>query len=392
MITADALPPTGSSHGTADAPPPGIEPLAGYTVGVTAARRAEELGALLERRGAAVLHAPAIRIVPLLDDTELLAATRALIATPPDVLVVTTGIGFRGWVEAADGWGLAEDLVAALRHTTVLARGPKARGAVRAGGLTDAWSPASESSAEVLEHLMESGVEGVRVAVQLHGEPLPDFTETLSCAGAEVVQIPVYRWMPPEDIGPLDRLIEATLDGQLDAIAFTSAPAAASLLRRSAELDVEAALITRLRDTVLAACVGPVTAGPLMNRGVPTIQPERSRLGALVRTLAEELPARAPRWPVAGHLLELRGHAAVVDGELRAIPPTPMALLRMLTARPGRVVSRAELLAALPGGGDDEHAVETAVARLRSALGVPRLVQTVVKRGYRLALEVGECR
>src|SRR5690606_13542529 len=35
-------------------------PLAGFTVGVTAARRADELGALLERRGAAVLHAPAL--------------------------------------------------------------------------------------------------------------------------------------------------------------------------------------------------------------------------------------------------------------------------------------------------------------------------------------------
>ncbi|MGW3727432.1 hypothetical protein ACWDPP_20250, partial [Streptomyces sp. NPDC000851] len=31
------------------------------TVGVTAARRADELGALLQRRGAAVLHAPALR-------------------------------------------------------------------------------------------------------------------------------------------------------------------------------------------------------------------------------------------------------------------------------------------------------------------------------------------
>ena len=50
---------------TATAPPP----LSGFTVGVTAARRADELGAMLERRGAAVQHAPALRIVPLADDT-----------------------------------------------------------------------------------------------------------------------------------------------------------------------------------------------------------------------------------------------------------------------------------------------------------------------------------
>jgi uroporphyrinogen-III synthase len=367
-------------------------PLAGFTVGVTAARRAAELGALLERRGAEVLHAPAIRIVPLADDTELHAATEQLISYPPDIVVVTTGIGFRGWVEAADGWGLGEALIGALRRARLLSRGPKARGAVRAAGLTDAWSPPSESSAEVLEHLLTGDVEGVRVAVQLHGEPLPDFVDALHCAGAQVIEVPVYRWVLPEDLAPLDRLLGMVLDGGVDAVSFTSAPAAASVLRRADELGMLEPLLRRLRREVLAACVGPVTAGPLVARDVPTVQPERSRIGALVRSLSEVLPARAPRWPVADHVLELRGHAAVVDGKLRAVPPTPMALLRLLAARPGRVVPRAELLSVMPASGGDEHAVETAVARLRAALGAPRLVQTVVKRGYRLALEPGDCR
>ncbi len=365
-------------------------PLAGFTVGVTAARRAAELGALLERRGAEVLHAPAIRIVPLADDADLHAATEQLINHPPDVVVVTTGIGFRGWVEAADGWGLAEALITALRRATLLSRGPKSRGAVRAAGLTDAWSPPSESSAEVLEHLLAGDLDGVRVAVQLHGEPLPDFVDALCCAGAQVVQVPVYQWVPPEDLAPLDRLLASMLDGGVNAVSFTSAPAAASLLRRAEELGVLEPLLACLRRDVLAVCVGPVTAGPLVARDVPTVQPERSRIGALVRTLVEVLPARAPRWPVAGHLLELRGQAAVVDGRLCAVPPTPMALLRLLAARPGRVVPRAELLSVMPAAGGDEHAVETGVARLRAALGTPRLVQTVVKRGYRLALEPGD--
>ncbi|HZS22584.1 MAG TPA: uroporphyrinogen-III synthase [Pseudonocardiaceae bacterium] len=369
-----------------------LKPLAGFTVGVTAARRAEELGALLERRGAEVLHAPAIKIVPLADDTELHAATEQLIAQPPDVVVITTGIGFRGWVEAAEGWGLGESLISALRRATLLSRGPKSRGAVRAAGLTDAWSPPSESSAEVLDHLLANDIEGIRIAVQLHGEPLPDFVDALRCAGAEVVQVPVYRWVLPDDLAPLDRLLGAVLDGCVDAVSFTSAPATASVLSRADELGVLQQLLQLLRRDVMAACVGPVTAGPLVVRDVPTVQPDRARIGALVRTLSEVLPARAPRWPVAGHVLELRGHAAVVDGVLRAVPPTPMALLRLLAARPGRVVPRAEMLAAMPAAGDDEHAVETAVARLRAALGAPRLVQTVVKRGYRLALDVGDCR
>jgi uroporphyrinogen-III synthase len=368
---------------------PAVPPLAGFTVGVTAARRADELATMLERRGAVVQQGPALRIVPVADDTELADATHALIARPPDVTVATTGIGFRGWVEAADGWGIAEELLAALGSGKLLARGPKARGAIRASGLVDAWSPASESSAEVLDHLLEMGVDGLRIAVQLHGEPLPDVVDALRMAGAEVVEVPVYRWMPPVDPAPLDRLVDAVLCGGVDVLAFTSAPAAASLLARADERGVRGPLLDALRGPVLALCVGPVTAAPLEALDVPTVQPQRSRLGAMVRQLEAELPARARRLPVAGHVLELRGHAVLVDGELRTVPPAGMALLRALARRPGRVISRAELLRALPGGSGDEHAVETAMARLRGALGRPKLVQTVVKRGYRLALDPG---
>lgn len=356
-------------------------------MGVTAARRADELGALLQRRGAVVLHAPALRIVPLADDSELLAATKDIVDHAPDVVVATTAIGFRGWIEAADGWGLGEALVARLTGVQLLARGPKVKGAVRAAGLTEEWSPSSESMAEVLERLLDEGVDGRRVAVQLHGEPLPGFVEALREAGADVVGVPVYRWMPPEDIGPLDRLLDATLTRGVDALTFTSAPAAVSLLSRAELRGQLPELLDALRHDVLPACVGPVTALPLQGHGVDTVQPERFRLGPLVQLLCAELPGRARTLPVAGHRVEIRGQAVVVDGDLRPVPPAGMSLLRSLSRRPGWVVPRAELLRALPGAGSDEHAVETAMARLRTALGTPKLIQTVVKRGYRLALD-----
>lgn len=362
-------------------------PLAGFTVGVTAARRADELGALLQRRGAAVLHAPALRIVPLADDSELLAATKEIIQRTPDVVVATTAIGFRGWIEAADGWGLGEDLLARLREVELLARGPKVKGAVRAAGLTEEWSPSSESMAEVLDRLLEEGVEGRRIAVQLHGEPLPGFVEALRVGGAEVLGVPVYRWLPPEDIGPVDRLLDATISRGLDALTFTSAPAAASLLSRAEERGLLPEVLAALNHDVLPACVGPVTALPLQACGIDTVQPERYRLGPLVQLLCQELPGRARSLPIAGHQVEIRGHAVLVDGALRPVPPAGMSLLRALSRRPGWVVARADLLRALPGAGRDEHAVETAMARLRTALGAPKLIQTVVKRGYRLALD-----
>jgi uroporphyrinogen-III synthase len=361
-------------------------PLSGFTVAVTAARRADEIRGLLERRGATVIHAPALRIVPLADDTDLHKATVELIATPPDTVVATTGIGFRAWMEAAEGWGVGDRLRSAFGSATLLARGPKATGAIRAAGLREAWSPESESSGEVLQRLLSEGpLGGRRIAVQLHGEPLHDFTDALRNAGATVVPVPVYRWMAPADIGPLDRLLDAIAAGAVDAVTFTSALAATGLLRRARECGGERDLLTALRERTAAVCVGPVTAGPLLERDVPASWPARYRVGALIRHVTEVLGSSVPVLSVAGHRLEVRGSAVLVDGVLRPVPPGPMAVLRALARNPGWVVPRSDLLAELPGGGADEHAVEAAVARLRSGLGSPDLVQTVVKRGYRLA-------
>ncbi|WP_137724407.1 uroporphyrinogen-III synthase [Prescottella subtropica] len=365
--------------------------LAGFTVGVTAFRRADEFVALLERRGATVVRAPAIRIVPLADDTDLARATDEVIARPPDVTVAMTAVGFRGWIGAADGWGRAEPLLAALGAGRIVARGPKVTGAVRAAELREAWAPASESSTELLDRLVTEGVAGRRIAVQLHGEttpwePGPDVVAVLRAAGADVIAVPVYRWTRPEDPAAVDRLIAGVCAGGLDAVAFTSAPAVASILQRAKDTGVLSDLLHGFGERVLAACVGSVTAAPLTALGVPTTMPERSRLGALARHLTGVLPQRALRVRAGDHDLRVCAGCVVVDDRVVPLSPAATALLRRLAERPGVVVSRADLLAALPGGSDDPHAVETAIARLRSHLGAPDVVQTVVKRGYRLAI------
>jgi uroporphyrinogen-III synthase len=387
MSTAVLDSPVGSPETAPDA-------LAGFTIGVTATRRREEFCALLERRGARVVRAPAIRLVPLAEDAELLAATRASLSAPIDDVVVTTGVGFRGWMAAAEGWGLSADLTAHLTGARLLTRGPKARGAVRAAGLNDHWTPSTESCEEVKQHLLAQDLRGRRIAVQLHGEPLTGFVAELREAGAEVIEVPVYRWLPYRDTSPLRRLISQAISGGVDAVAFTSAPAVLAMLNAARADGLEDALIAAFAGPVVAACVGPVTASPLEARGVPTVLPDRARLGALARTLARHLPEHSvTRLVAGGHRLEIRGHAVAVDAELKPLPPAPMAVLKRLADKPGHVVARSELRTVLPGGASRdsaEHAVEMAITRLRRALGPSGIVETVVKRGYRLACDRGE--
>ena len=428
----------------------GSDVLAGFTVAVTADRRRDELASLLEAQGARVVLAPALRLVPVADDTLLHEATRKLLESPPDAVVANTSIGMLGWLEAADGWGLGEALRARLAAAHVVARWPRSGGELRSAGLLHAWSPDTESSAEVLEHLctqLTAGQAGARgrgrrstnartaapatgldragtgeqftrgpaasthatgslatgghattlrgerragplagrrVAVQLHGEPQEELCAALVAAGAEVVEIPVYRFAPPVDPTPLHRLVDLITNYLVDAVTFTSAAAVGSVLRAAG--NQSEAVLTALRGPVLAGCVGPQAAEPLRRANVPVLAPSRARVAALVQALTEELPRRTQTLHVAGSELVLRGHAAVVDGVLKPLPPAQMAILRSLAAAPGRVLPRSELLESLPRGAD-EHAVEMAVARLRAALGGSSFIQTVVKRGYRLRVE-----
>ncbi|MEJ2867571.1 uroporphyrinogen-III synthase [Actinomycetospora sp. OC33-EN08] len=271
-------------------------PLDGVRVGVTADRRADDQIDLLHRRGATTVHGPTMRIVPLADDEALAAVTRTLVEAPPDVVVATTGQGFRGWLEVADSWELGERLRTVLGQAEVLARGPKARGAIRGAGLREAWSAdETESSPEVLEHLLALGVDGRRIAVQLHGDPMTDFLTALRAAGADVVEVHVYRWEPPPDLPAVDALIAAVIAHEVDAVTFTSAPAVEGLVHRAEATGRAPELLAAFRGEVLACAVGPVTAAPLDRLDVPSIAPERFRLGAMVRRLEEHVGDGAQR-------------------------------------------------------------------------------------------------
>ena len=166
----------------------GVPPvLAGCRILVTAQRRSDELSGALVRRGADVVVAPTLGVVPHIDEQALLARTRDILASSVDTLVVTTAIGFRGWLDTAETAGLAEELLEVLDGVRLVARGPKARGALQAAGLRADWVAESETSAEIAEFLTTDGVRGHRVAVQHHGAGDDGRDGRLSAAGATVV-------------------------------------------------------------------------------------------------------------------------------------------------------------------------------------------------------------
>lgn len=362
--------------------------LAGCTIIVAADRRSADLATALERRGAQVHRAPALSIVPNADDAELMRRTEQLMASPPDIVVVTTGVGFRGWMDAAHEHGFDERLDAALAGAQFIARGPKAHGAIQQAGFTADWVAESETSAEVGEYLLASDISGKRIVVQHHGAGSDGLDELLADAGADVVSVTVYRWGPPPDPAVVRRSALQAGAGEADAVLFTSAPGAASWIAVAEEAGVLDDIRRRAATgRLLLASVGPITAGPLHAADLQTSIADRGRLGSLARcVIAHFGGGRAPSLQTDAGRLEVRSGGVLIDGRFLPLSRSAAGLIEALFIAGGRVLSRAEIGRVLPGGDRNSHAVEVAVARLRESLGGADLVQTVVKRGYRLAV------
>jgi uroporphyrinogen-III synthase len=369
-----------------DAPSPEApdSPLEGFRIGVTSHRRSQDLIEALERRGAEVLHAPALKIAPVQEDMRLIDDTRAIIAARPDLCIATTAYGMRRWCEAADSFGIGDELLETLAACRMFVRGPKARGAVRAAGLADVGISSDETTATLVDMLLAEGVRGKTVAVQLHGYTDVRQLERLKMSGATVLTVTPYRWVKPDGEDKLPRLIEAACSGNLDVLTFTSAPAVDAMWSTAHEMGLYKQLVDALKTNVTTAVVGPITAQPLIDAGLSPLIPERFRMGALIRLVCEHLALNhVRRLDTRTGNIELRGRSLRINGEPVEMAPAPLLLLRALLGAGGAVLSRESLSDLLELRGS-VHALDMTVSRLRSSLPDGRLVETVVKRGYRI--------
>ncbi len=366
-------------------------PLQGFIVGVTADRRRGEQAELLERRGATVRHGPTISTHYLASDAALREATLEVIERRPGYVVATTGIGVRAWFEAAQSWGLGDELLATLGRARAVARGPKAAAALQVAGIETWKAVASERVNEAIELLAAQRLEGEVVAFQQYGDSNKGAIAALRSAGAEVIEVPVYRWRLPDDDQPALRLTEAACAGELDAVTFTSAPAAVNLATIAARHGLGDDLRSAFDEGgVLAACVGTVCAEGAEASGFRNIvAPAVGRLGLLVRALSDALQQRRRELHHEHGNLVVQGRAVLVEGSVVHLSPREHAVLAGLLRRAGAVVPKDALLRQCwRGVAVDSHAVESTVTRLRRRLGpAGQVLCAVPGRGYRLAVD-----
>lgn len=263
---------------------PQSDGLKGMRVAIFESRFSEEFANLVRKQGAEPLVGPTLVEAPLDLGPEAEAFIDALRARTVDGVLVLTGVGNRKLVQLVSSRMAVEELVEHMRGILVAARGPKAVRALREIGVTPQVVAPEPHTWQTLLTALEAhtALDGKRLALQQYGVPHDQLTRALERRGVQVMQVPVYRWQLPEDLAPLERVIAAICAGSVEAVLFTSAPQAGSLLEVAQRMGCEAELRAALKRCALGS-VGPSCTEGIRNLELaPDFEPAHGKMGHLV--------------------------------------------------------------------------------------------------------------
>jgi uroporphyrinogen-III synthase len=262
----------------------------GKRIAVLEARLGKQLAELVTQRGGVPFHAPALAELPDLEPAKIAALVQSLEQRPAKLAVFQTGVGTRALFAATDALAMTERFLALLHEMTVVARGPKPTGALRTRGVRiDRAAADPFTTHETLDAIKDLELGGARVIVQRYGAVNAELDHALQARGAQVVEIPTYRWSLPQDTKPLVELVAALERGEMDAAVFTNAEQVRNLFLVAQKIRKTEALRAGLNATLVAS-IGPVASAALRDAQVKIdVEARPPKLGPLMSALEAAL-------------------------------------------------------------------------------------------------------
>jgi len=255
------------------------------------ARRAVEAGKLIRTYGGEPLSAPAMREIPMGSDGPVIEFAEALMAGAFDLVIFTTGVGVRTLIKIVSEHMDREKFLTALRSVKVAARGPKSSSALREAEIPIAVvSPEPFTWRVLLQALEEkfgSDLTGMNVAVQEYGTSNPELLTALAEKSVSITRVLVYQWALPEDIQPLREAVIALAHGHVDVVLLMNAGQVAHLFLMAERMGYTDALYEGFRSTVIGSIGPSTTEGLSIYRLSPDFEPSQSKMGFLIKEIAE---------------------------------------------------------------------------------------------------------
>jgi uroporphyrinogen-III synthase len=263
--------------------------LKGKRVALLEARMSAEIASMVERFGGLPYSVPAVREMPVESSEETATFVDALCAGRFAVVIFMTGVGASALLREAEKTARLDAALMALRGATTVCRGPKPGAVLRRQDVqVNITAAEPHTTVELLQALEGTELNGKSVAFVHYGERNEIAAHGLEQRGASVSEICLYEWRLPDDVAPLQRLVDEIIDGKVDAVAITSQIQIRHLFQIADRLGKSAALADALNRKVVVAAVGPVCATALRSFGViPHVQPSHPKMGPMLRALAD---------------------------------------------------------------------------------------------------------
>ena len=263
--------------------------LKGARVAVLEARMSVELAAMVERFGGVPYSVPAVRETPLEQPEDVGAFVEALCDGRFAIVVLMTGVGVAALLREAERLGRLDAVLAALRNSITVCRGPKPVAVLRRHDVqVNITAAEPHTTRELLQALEPVAVEGKTVGFLHYGERNETAADGLRARGASVNEVCLYEWRLPDDVTALQRLVGEIIDGRIDAIVITSQIQCRHLFQVAAAIGKTRELTEALNARVVVAAVGPVCATALRAVGViPHVQPAHPKMGPMMIALAD---------------------------------------------------------------------------------------------------------
>ena len=263
----------------------------GLRVGALESRMALEMERLITRHGGLPVVAPSMQEIPLSDHPQALAFGEALLSGEVDVVVLLTGVGCRTLLDILETRFPLGAVKGALQNTTLVVRGPKPAGVVKALGLhPQILVPEPNTWRDVLQALDVSfpeGLTGKRVAVQEYGVSNPELLEGLRQRGAQVSPVPVYRWTLPDDLKPLQQLLQQILKEEIPVLLITNAVQVDHLIKTLGE-NTAIKQLQIVLPHMMVASIGQLASERLRQHGFPVdLEPSHPKMGILVKEASQ---------------------------------------------------------------------------------------------------------
>jgi uroporphyrinogen-III synthase len=262
----------------------------GLTVAAFESRMAAEITRLIERHKGNPLVTPALREIPLDDNSAALKFGAQLTTERVDMFILLTGVGTTALFDLLKTRYPWSSILEALKQTVLVARGPKPVAALKAFGLQPTLTvPEPNTWVDLISTLDEyRPVKGLRIAVQEYGASNPDLLKALNQRGAEVFQVPIYRWALPEDLGPLRQMLNNIIDGKVSVLLVTNAAQVdhvIQVLEKGGQVEL---FRTALKKMVVAS-IGPTASERLRQHEWPIdLEPSHPKMGVLVKEASEQ--------------------------------------------------------------------------------------------------------